>query len=159
MAHVSVAEVQHWLDPDKLEIPGNDPLPEDDEIAPTVLARIATAYDVSAWDTPSTTPAVVRKIIAMLVAANRYNKVYSETEDAGNRYANKLEGIAWNRVDWIVDGKLVLFDALDVLIADFARPKFYPDDNTGRSAIYNALGIKIGEEGSEERKFTMAMDF
>ena len=156
MAHVTIDEVQHWLDPDKLLIPENDPLDEDAEIAPTVLARIAVAYDVSAWDDVATTPAVVRKIIAMLIAANRYNKVYSETEDAGNRYANKLEGIAWNRVDWIVEGKLTLFDALDVLIADFARPKFYPDDNTGRSAIYNQLGVMVGEEGSEDIKFRMS---
>ena|GEM_PF-6344239 len=159
MAHVTVDEVQHWLDPDKLLIPENDPLDEDAEIAPTVLARIAVAYDVSAWDDVASTPAVVRKIIAMLIAANRYNKVYSETEDAGNRYANKLEGIAWNRVDWIVEGKLILFDALDVLIADFARPMFYPDDNTGRSAIYNQLGVMVGEEGSEDIKFRMSMSW
>lgn len=159
MAHVTVVEVQTWLDPDKLAIPGNDLLPEDAEIAPTVLGRLAVAYDVTGWDDVATTPAVVRKIIAMLIAANRYNKIYSETDDSGNRYANKLEGIAWDRVNQIVNGQIVIFDAADAIISDTSRPKFYPTDATGRSVIYDALGNVIGAEGSEDSKFNMAMRF
>lgn len=160
MAHISIAEVQHWLDPSKLEIPDNDQLVEDAEIAPLVLGRLATTYNVAAWDTPSTTPSVVRKIIAMLVAGNRYNKVYSETDDAGNRYAGKLEGRAWDLVNMIVDGKISLFDATgDVLISNITESKFWPNDDTGRSDVMNALGRVTAVAGDNDIKFKMSMTF
>lgn len=160
MAHVSVAEVQHWLDPEKLHIAENDALPEDDQISPFVFGRLATIYNVAAWDTPSTTPSVVRKIIAMLIAANRYNKVYSETDDAGNRYAGKLEGVAWDRVNMIVNGQISLFDATgDVLITNLTDTEFWPTDATGRSDVMNALGIVTAVAGDDDIKFRMSQTF
>jgi hypothetical protein len=157
MAHVSVAEVQHWLDPNKLRLDDNDQLVEDDEISPLVLGRLAAAYNVTGWDSPSTTPSVVRKIIAMLIAGNKYNKVYSETDDAGNRYASKLEGIAWDRVNMVVSGQISLFDATgDVLIGDLSIPKFWPDDDTGRRDVANALGVVTAVAGEDDIKFRMS---
>jgi hypothetical protein len=159
MAHVTVAEVQGWLDKDREPIPENDPLDDDVQFSTLVFAKIQQVMNTAGWIDVSTTPPVIRKIIACLVAANRYNRIYAEEEDAGNKYAGKLERLAWGWIQDIIDGKMVVLDNSGVEILNANDPRFYPTDATGAATIYDALGNKIGEPGSEDIKFTMAATF
>jgi hypothetical protein len=153
--HVGIAEVQSWLDPGKLLLPNNDPLPEEFNQATIVLARLSQVYNTATWVDAATTPMLVRVIIAIRIAANRYNKSYSEESDAGNKYANKLERMAENLLQDLANGILQLTDA-ESTNPSANNPIFYPDDLTGASQIVDAQGFIIGWEGSEDIKFTMA---
>lgn len=159
MAHVTIAEVQGWLDPDRLAIPANDALIDDVQFSVPVLAKVAQVMDTSTWVDVSTTPPLIRKIISALIAANRYNRIYSEEEDAGNKYADKLEKMAWGWAQAIVDGKMVVFDNSGTEVLNNNDPAFHPRDVTGAQIIYDALGNARGWEGSEEIKFFMADTF
>lgn len=158
-AHVTYLEVQGWLDKDREPIPENDPLSDDAQFATIVLAKISQVMETSTWVDVSTTPPVVRKIISALIAANRYNRIYAEEEDAGNKYANKLENRAWDWVQQIVDGKMVVLDNSGNPILNINDPTYYPTDATGAAIIYDALGNVVGEAGSEDIKFLMGTKF
>lgn len=160
MAHVTVDEVQSWLDEAKLPLASNDPLPEEVNAAAGVLGRLANVYDVTGWTNNTNTPQLVRVIISALTAAYRYNKIYSEEEDSGNRYASKLEGRSLELLAMIVNGDIILTDVPGggSTITSF-DPLFLPKDVTGASIIYDALGNIINWEGSEDIKFNMAERF
>lgn len=158
-SHVTVAEVQSWLDQDKLPLAPNDPLPEEANAAAGVLARLANVYpEASTWTDNTNTPALVRVIISALTAAYRYNKIYSEEEDAGNRYAGKLEGRALEMLSMLVNGDVLITDVPVTLITSF-DPLFWPGDLTGATKIYDGQGLLIGWEGSEDIKFHMSDRF
>lgn len=161
MAHVTVAEVQSWLDPAKLPLAANDPLPEEVNAATGVLSRLASVYptEVGNWTNESNTPILVRVIISALTAAYRYNKIYSEEEDAGNRYANKLEARALELLEMVVNGDVLLTDVPGIEDITTFDPLFWPTDVTGAMPIYDAQGFQIGWAGSEDIKFTMAERF
>lgn len=159
MAHVTVAEVQSWLDYDKLPLAPNDPLPEEVNAATGVLGRLVNVYpEATDWTTTANTPVIVKVIISALTASYRYNKIYSEEEDAGNRYAGKLEARALELLNMIMIGDLQITDVPVSVITSF-DPIFWPNDTTGASRIYDAQGFMIGWEGSEDVKFTMADKF
>lgn len=143
-----------YLDVDLYPIPENDSFPEEQTFADMVFSRLSTAYTTTTWIDSATTPALVRRILAMLIAANRYNKKHAEDDDAGNRYAYKLENRAWELVNMIVSGQALLYDA-SLLISDLIDPKFWPDDTTGALEIYDALGVIVAPAGSEDIKFRM----
>jgi hypothetical protein len=155
MARITPDDVQVYLDVDTFPIPENDTIPEEPTFADMVFARLGQVYDTTGWTTSSNTPGLVRRILAMLVAANRYNKKHAEDDDAGNRYAFKLENRAWELVQLILSDQAVLYDASLLEIAELNDPKFWPDDTTGAVAIYDALGRLFSEAGSEDIKFRM----
>jgi hypothetical protein len=159
VARVTQDDVQVYLDVDLYPIPENDAFPEEQTFADMVFARLGQAYDTTGWLSTPTTPALVRRIIAMLIAANRYNKKHAEDDDAGNRYAYKLENRAWELVNLILNDQAVLYDATLLEIAELNDPKFWPDDTTGVVAIYDALGRFFSEAGSEDIKFRMGASF
>lgn len=158
MARVTPDDVQVYLDEDLFQIAENDPLPEEQTFADQVFSRVSTAYDTATWVDTGSTPALVRRILAMLVAANRYNKAHSEDDDAGNRYAYKLENRAWELVNMIVSGQALLYDAT-LLVSDLIDPKFWPNDTTGASDVLDALGHIVGVQGTDDIKFRMSSSF
>jgi len=159
VAHVTVAEVQSWLDVNKLPLAPNDPLPEEVNAASGVLGRLANVYpEAATWTTEANTPVIVRVIISALTAGYRYNKIYSEEEDSGNRYANKLEARALELLSMVVNGDLAITDVPVSLVTSF-DPIFWPNDITGAAAIYDGLGVQIGSEGTEDIKFHMSDRF
>lgn len=158
MARVTPDDVQVYLDEDLFEIPENDTFPEEQTFADMVFSRLAGVYDTTGWTSTANTPGLVRRILAMLVAANKYNKKHSEDDDAGNRYAYKLENRAWELVNMIVSGQALLYDAT-LLLSDLVDPKFWPTDTTGASMVLDAMGNIVGLEGSDDVKFRMSASF
>lgn len=124
MARVSIQEVQAWLETTKLTLSSLD---TDflSQLETMVLARIATAYDVSGWTTTSNTPQIVRTVIAMKYAAWYYRKVYSEDEGTDNEYAQLLDAGAEALISGIVSGSVAV---VEVTATTAGQPAFYPTD-------------------------------
>lgn len=97
-----------------------------------VLSALSNSgYDTSTWTNDTTTPKLVRSIIAMLYVAWLYDKAYSEDVDEGNAYAALLRGAAQANIAGILDGTFTLDGAvLTGVAAD--SPSFYPTDNSSR---------------------------
>ena len=152
MPLIDVDDVQPWLEVSKLRLDSSDKLLEEPFQSEVVRSRLASCdIGVATWADADTTPALVKSIIGMLVAAQKYNTYYSETEEAaGNPYANKLEDRAQMLLVGICAGTIDLLDISDdPASSGFGGPLFYPDDTVG------AL-----EENKEEAvRFTMGKIF
>lgn len=152
MALIDVDDVQPWLEETQLTLTSDDELTEEPFQSEFVKSKLATcSLDVASWVDENSTPVLVRQIIGMLVAAQRYNKTYSETdENAGNPYANKLEDRANLLLEGICAGTVDLLDVVDdPFTSGSGSISFYPDDTVG------AL-----EENKEEAvRFTMGKVF
>lgn len=148
---VTLAEVQQWLESTKMTL-----TTVDTELAESarVLAfsDISSAYDVSTWISPTSTPKLVRAAISMLIAAWEYQRAYSEED--GSNYGDKLEIRARLLIEGIAGGTTIL-EELPGEGTTTTSPEFYPDDSTGYSDIYDANDNLIGLAGSEDIKFTM----
>lgn len=150
MAYVTVDEVQSWVEPTKLRFDHDDELPEEANASTYVLARLATVFDTSNWTDNTDTPQLVRKVIAMLVAAWRYNRIYSESDlEAGNPYANKLEQMANDILTGLVNGSMVLTDETISGPGVEGTLAFYPTDASSL----------IDDEDDSDRKFSMGKVF
>ena len=151
MPLIDVDDVQVWLEETKLNLDQGDELLEEPFQSEIVLARLgACEIDTSLWVDIATTPAMIRGIIGMLVAAQRYNKVYSESEDGGNPYADKLQEMANVLLMGICMGTLDVTGIPDSPASlNQGTPVFYPMDNTGLLDEDDGAGIK----------FTMGMRF
>lgn len=151
MPLIDVTDVQPWLEETKLRLDSGAELIEEPFISERVKSRLASCdIDVSTWVDKSSTPVIVKGIIGALVAAQHYNRVYSETDDAGNLYANKLEEMANGLIESICLGTLDLLDVSDdPATTGFGSVLFYPDDTVG-----------VLEEDKEEAvRFTMGKVF
>ena len=153
MAHVSLAAVQGWLERTKLTIPQYDPQLES-TAANIAIGTLADVYDVTLWIDEASTPALVRDVIAMLVAAWTYNRAYSEEDPDGSGYAMWLEAKAMALLAGIKDGTIDLAEIPGVA-ASSGSISFLPNDLTGSSEVYDGTGVLIGLAGSQDRKFNM----
>lgn len=125
MPYIHLTEAQAWAESSKLAIAAVDTDLED-SVAAEVFARLASAYDTSAWDSPSTTPSLVRKVIAMRYVSWQISRAYAA--DAGeNEYALRLLGMSDMIITGLVDGTTVLLDDPNQTTFD-TTPSFYPND-------------------------------
>jgi hypothetical protein len=148
MALIDVDDVQPFLEETKLRLNSGDDLPEEPFQSEFVRSRLASCdLDVSTWVDSSTTPTLIKWIIGMLVAAQRYNRFYSETdEDAGNPYANKLEEHAKLLLEGICAGSIDLLDVTDdPASTGFGSIVFYPTDTTGELNEEEAVRFTMGK--------------
>jgi hypothetical protein len=149
---IDVDDVQPWLEVSKLRLDTDDKLLEEPFQSEFVKSRLASCdIDVTVWIDAATTPSLIKSIIGMLVAAQRYNTYYSETdEEAGNPYANKLEERSMLLLEGICAGTIDLLDITDdPATTGFGSVLFYPDDDVG-----------VLEENKEEAvRFSMGKVF
>lgn len=147
MPLIDVSDVQPWLEETKLRLDSGEPLVEEPFISERVKSRLASCdIDVSTWVDKSSTPVLVKGIIGALVAAQHYNRTYSETEDAGNLYANKLEMMANGLLESICAGTLDLLDITDdPATTGFGSVLFYPDDSVGVLDKEEAVRFTMGK--------------
>jgi hypothetical protein len=150
VAYVTLQEVQQWLERTKLDLTEFD-IELEASAKSFVFAKVSRFYDTSTWLAANTTPELIRKILAILVAAWTYMRQYSEDEDALNEYAEKLEKMAYDLIDGIIGGTLELSGAAAVL-GGSTPATFYPTD-----AQDDAEGGKDGAD--ERRRFTMGSVF
>jgi hypothetical protein len=128
MAHFTVGEVNALTEATKLNITQVDPDLED-EASAEVIGRLATVFDTSGWADETTTPKLVRKVMAMLYVAYLYNKTYAESEEGVDTYAATLLRRAQLILDGIQSGVYILVDDPDASDTP-GQPVFYPTDDS-----------------------------
>lgn len=126
MSHVTVKEVQAWLEETKLTLPAVD-TDREAQIAEQVIARVVIAYPEAApgWIDESTTPRLIRSIIAMMYAGWYYDTQYSENPD-DNGYADRLRKAAEDLIAGIVAGSIDITEVEG--LPAIGQPVFYPTD-------------------------------
>lgn len=127
MPHITVTEAQGWLESTKLTLSELDSELET-SVASQILGQLAAGFDVSTWASPTTTPTLVRKILAMYYASWVYDKSYSEDPD-GAQYSLRLRARADALIAGILGGSIVLTDLTDPgQDQQLGQPAFYPTD-------------------------------
>ncbi len=148
-------QVQQWLDTTKLQLAEVDPVLAD-TAQQQVFARVSRVYDITNWQDQTTIPALVQQAISLLIASWIYDRAYSEDAAEENKYALKLESMAEALIASIESGHISLLDANEATEElPPEQPVFVPNNDTGPAEIYDALGAKVGEMGSEDIKFRM----
>ena len=125
MAHITLSEANAWLEPTKLTLSTIDAALEQ-QVVNLVYGRLANAFDTSSWVNESTTPVLVRTIIAMHYVAWTYDRTYSDDADA-NAYARLLRQYADVNIQGLIDGNLELIES-PTANDDRGKPVFFPTD-------------------------------
>lgn len=130
--HITPADVNYWLENTKLTVA--DPLDAGVEAFATskVIGRLAGAFETTTWVDPSTTPQLVKQLIAMLYAAATYRKSYSEDlegDGVGLNWAEWLEQSVEGYLNMVFTGEITLTDPeIDITGTNVGLPSFYPTD-------------------------------
>lgn len=128
MARIDVTEAQAWAESSKLTITLDTALLT--MVEAMVLGELNRAYDVttvqSLWVNSSTTPQLVRNLIAMRYVSLYYDRQYSEDEGR-NPWARRLDQMANDLMESIATGAIDIPEVAGV--TGIARaPRFYPTD-------------------------------
>jgi hypothetical protein len=128
MAYVTLAEVQQWLESTKLTVAAFD-VELEATAREIVFSRVAAVYTTSTWTNDTNTPALIRKVMAMLVAAWTYQRAYSEDLPLDkDNWGVKVESMAMSLLAGIVDGSIDL--GTPAVIASTGQPVFWPHDTS-----------------------------
>jgi len=131
------SDANEWLDGTKIQfLNAFDAAPEATSVDNIVRAYLKDTFpdNVDLWDAnPGTgqeaTPAIIREIASLLMAAYRYEKVYSLDLTAGPTYASVLEARAMALIEGIKAGTITLIDTT-YDAPHFDQGNFYPNDMT-----------------------------
>lgn len=146
---ITVQEVNGWLEKTKSLITALD-----SELAGSVteqvFATVRQVIDPASWIDASTTPTIIRKIIAMLYAGWYYQRTYSEDEET-NSYGLLLIGQAERLLAGIASGALIIDGATPAVsvAAGLGRPNYYPND------LSSSLSPTIDDPSLGGPRFTM----
>jgi len=122
MSRIAVTDAQGWVEGTKLTISTLD-TKLSDQIETEVLGRLS-AFPTSTWIDTTSTPALVKVIIAKMYVAWLYDRQYSEDIEAGNNYADRLKQNAEMLMEGLIDGTIQLPGVPDVA----GTPAYYPTD-------------------------------
>lgn len=124
MARVTQREIQGWLELTKLNLAAlNTDLLE--QLEEEVLVQLSSVYSIASWADETTTPKIVRTIIAKMYASWYIDKIYSENQDEGNDYAARLLANANMLLQGLISG---LFEIPGTPATNPGTASFYPTD-------------------------------
>lgn len=106
-AHIGTADTKAFAESTKLPIASIDTDMELSE-ASEVLGRLANTFDTSTWVDNTTTPNLVRKIIAMRYVGSMFLRTYPEEVDAVDNYGIWLLSQAEMLLAGLTGGSLIL---------------------------------------------------
>jgi hypothetical protein len=144
--YITVDEANAYADKNKLIVTAVDVDLETSQ-AVQLFAKLGQVYDVSTWVDDTTTPSLVRKVLAMYYTGWFYLRTYSEDEDVST-YGQMLIRQADDLLAGIVAGTLVLSD-VSVPAINPDQPSFYPDDAS------SALTPTASDRSLGDAKFSM----
>lgn len=125
MASIELADAQAWIEPTKLTLSALDEQLEA-QIVTQIYSRLFGTFNTTTWNSPATTPAIVRSIIAMYYVAWTYDKYYSDDAEA-NAYAERLRAYADANIAGLVAGAIELIELPDANVG-VSSPTFFPND-------------------------------
>lgn len=139
MALASLEDVNNWLNfsDEKLSLDDvnlSGPQLEAQRLIKSALAGVFDVAIITTWDSPDTTPGIVRNIAGELVAAYVYRDAYSEDNPDVVEYAQQLYNEATEKLKEVRDGTLILVDVDDNVIElsglQLTSDNFWPNDTT-----------------------------
>lgn len=122
---ITPSDARGWAESTKLDLSALD-VSLLEQLQVEILARLSSIYTVTAWVSPTTTPAVVKVIIAKTYVAWFYDRQYSENQDEGNDYAAMLRQNAEMLMSGLIDGTIDIPDETPTGAGSGAS--FYPND-------------------------------
>lgn len=125
MARITPTDAQGWAESTKIDLSTLD-VSLLDSIESEVISRLGSAYDTSTWVDPTSTPKIVKVVIAKNYVAWFYDRQYSENQDRGNDYAAMLRTNAEMLMTGLLDGTITIPGVTP--IGSAAGPAFYPSD-------------------------------
>lgn len=125
MALITPSDAQGWAEKTKLTLSTLD-VSLLEQIETEILARLSSIYTTTSWVSPTTTPAVVKVIIAKTYTAWFYDRQYSENQDEGNDYAAMLRTNAEMLMSGLIDGTIDIPGETPTGAGSGAS--FYPND-------------------------------
>lgn len=149
MALITPKEAQAWGEKTKLDFSTLD-IDLLETLETEVLARVGLAYTTTTWVDPTTTPRLIRVIIAKMYVSWFYDRQYSENQDNGNDYAKLIRDNAEMLISGLVDGTIEL---PGVIATTTQTPTFYPNDAS------SALEATTDDPSLGPAKFSMGMRF
>lgn len=134
MALASLEEINDQLPEDKAQVVEAKYAPfqlDAERIVRGTLAGVIDRAVLATWVDPDHTPQLIRAIVARLVAAFAYRKLYSEDSLEDPTFAQNKYNEAMSFLQKLVEGKMEL-EELDstVVQGHFGRGDFYPDART-----------------------------
>lgn len=129
MARITVAEANAWSEPTKLTLTPttfNADAELEQQIASQILSRLMGTFDTSTWTSETTTPKIVRTIIAMYFVSWIYDRAYSDDAEA-NAYAALLRQYADANIAGLIAGQIDLEEFPDANVG-VGSPSFFPTD-------------------------------
>lgn len=129
-AHITTSDVQSWLETTKLSVSTIEPNLEA-QVSAEVLGKLGQTFsaNVPLWVDSTTTPQIVRQVIAMYYASWIYDRAFSEVEtnEAVTSYGAVLRTWATSLLNSIITGSVEILDSP----ANAATgPIFYPTDTS-----------------------------
>lgn len=124
--HVSDVEVQQWIQDDRLQVTDVDPVLESSAFS-RVEGALSLRYDTSTWTGTTTTPALVRSVISMLMAAYIMNRSHAEVTADVDSYGIHLESSALELLGALADGSITIGDDITGTYST-GQPRFFPND-------------------------------
>lgn len=126
MSHISTADANAWLEPTKLTLDSLDESLEA-QVSTDILSRLSSTFDTTYWVDETTTPQLIRTIIAMYYVAWVYDKTYSDNEE-NNSYAVLLRQYADLNIQGLLSGSLELAGDSNNQNLNVGEPAFFPND-------------------------------
>ena len=125
MTYLGINDINALGDKTKLLFSTVDPDLES-SVALEIFSQVGQVHDTTIWLSPTTTPKLVLKILAMFYVGWYYERVYSE-DDAPNNYGLLLVARGQRLIDGIIAGTVELID-ITVPAKNNEQPDFYPTD-------------------------------
>jgi hypothetical protein len=127
MTRILLSDVQAWCEPTKLTVVSLDAT-LDTFIENYVIAKLEPGFNASGWVDSTTTPEIVKQVMAMKYASVLYDRQYSEDDGTTSPWSARLD--VW--ADDLIDGMLVGSVTVDgyVVTQGHADPVGYPTDSS-----------------------------
>ena len=132
----SLDDINVHLPDDKIEADDNNIALLQVDVARFIRAMLAgtfTTVTISGWDSPATTPDIIRSIAGRLIAAKFYQIRYAEDSD-DSTFATRLYNFSMRQINDIRSGTLMVLDVNEVAIEtsglSLATDDFWPNDTT-----------------------------
>jgi hypothetical protein len=159
---IEPADVQAWCEPTKLPIGELDDA-LDVQVETYVIAKLEPGFDASTWTSPTSTPVIIKQVIAMKYASLLYDRQYSEDSDASNAWAARLDMMAEDLIAGMLDGSVTV-DGY-VTTQDHADPVGYPNDTSSTPMPSGPPNVQwspnhvIGDPAAQPPAFSVGMRF
>lgn len=124
--HVTDVEIQQWIQDDRLQVSDVDPSLESSAFS-RVEGALSLRYDTTTWTTSTNTPALVRSVISMLMAAWIINRSHAEVTADVDSYGIHLESSALELLGALADGSITIGDNITSTYST-GQPVFWPTD-------------------------------